>query len=155
MLYNVGMTKRFAIFTLIFITLVLLIGWKLAGKANNVASEQPILTELKVCSSVDTGAPCEENVDTFDPDIGDLYATVYAVNIEASTLLVKWVYIMEGTESVIAESEQEIFADDFIQLWLEKSLSRGWLEGNYRVEVELIDQSGSLVQEEFRIQAPL
>ncbi len=135
----------------LFFALVFVFASKLFQKADTVGEESAHIENIKLCTFVPSSGECSSDTVSFDPDTGDVYATANMKNIEVSVLKAKWIYILDGEESVLAEDEVEIFEDGFVQLQLEKSPTRGWLEGNYRLDLSLRDKTGTTVVKEFTI----
>jgi hypothetical protein len=54
-----------------------------------------------------------------------------------SILTIKWVYVLDGVESQIAEGEKEVSAVGYQSFKLARP-ETGWQEGRYRLEVEFL-----------------
>lgn len=145
------MDKKLAFITILFFVLIIIFGSKLFQKADEAKDGTSQIGEIKLCTFIPASGECRDDTLKFDEDTGDIFATVKTHNIDVSVLSAQWIYILDGAETVIAENEKELFSDEVVQLQLEKSPTRGWLEGNYRLDVQLKDKTGTTVQKSFTI----
>jgi hypothetical protein len=124
------MNKRILLLVLVLLASASFIWILLSGSSSN-------LSDLKVCSSLAASGSCSSNQEKVSTDEGDIYASVHVRAPSESILTIKWVYVLDGVESQIAEGEKEVSAVGYQSFKLARP-ETGWQEGRYRLEVEFL-----------------
>jgi hypothetical protein len=124
------MNKRIVLLVLVLLASASIIWILLSGGSSN-------LSDLKVCSSLAESGSCSSNQEKFSTDDADIYASVHARAGSEGALKVRWVYVLEGIESQIAEGEKKVSGVGYQSFKLARP-ETGWQEGRYRLEVEFL-----------------
>jgi hypothetical protein len=95
------------------------------------------LSDLRTCSDLAAGGYCSESKEEFDTDGSDIFASVHVRSDTERRVAIRWVYVLDGIESTIAEGERAISAVGYHSFKLTRP-EAGWQEGRYRVEVEFL-----------------
>jgi len=142
--------KKAVIFGIISVLAIVILVYSISKLIYNKSEGRSYVEDLRVCTFVNSNQPCVKEIESIPQDTLDIYATVWVKNIEAEEISVTWYFKQNGVESVISEDEREVFNNGIVQFRLEKDYARGWLVGEYLVEVKLSSNS-SVLSETFSI----
>jgi hypothetical protein len=130
------MSKKIA-FALLVTVLGMLSLWTIFGKGTVGISD------LRVCTTLNVSGYCSENREEFDLDGPDIYASAYIRTGSREKVTVRWVYILDGIETEIAEGEKADLTAGYHAFKLARP-ENGWQEGRYRAEIELLTERESI-----------
>lgn len=131
------MGKFLTAFVAILLIFLVYVGYQWLGKVEEGKSQGPRIEDMKVCSFVSYGAPCDSDLKKVSQDSSEVIVTFNSEEITNSVVKIVWEYEQGGNRSEIAQQTDTLYENGVNQFKLEKSLASGWLLGKYYVTATL------------------
>lgn len=131
------MGKFLTAFVAILLVFLIYVGYQWLGKVEEGKSDGPRIEDLKVCTFVSYGAPCESDLEKVSQDSSEIIISFNSKEITNSVVKIVWEYEQDGSRSEVAQQTDTLYENGVNQFKLERSLPAGWLLGTYHVTAEL------------------